>query len=1120
MIERRRVLPFAVFALTPFVVFPAAMLRNSLMDGHDDKLSNLPLLLHSARKLLAGEIFWTTDLWMGMPLLAEPEAATFYLPRLLLLVLPPALGYAVYVLLHFVLAQVSAYLYLRELRLSSPAATFGAIAYGFTGFMLGHAGHTMYVVAGAWAPLFLYFLHRATTGAGRMRMCLLGAALSFAAPFFAGAVQLSVYLLSLAGMLHVSLAVLTRAWRPIVAYVAGATAGVLAIAPQLLVSLDFTRSLATATRHDYAFSTALSFHPLLAATVVIPTRPLEYGEVYTRLGLVVTFAAATGALRLRKGTPIRRSWLIVFVVAFAMMLGKYLPPLAHVLHVLPGLDVLRGPVRHNFELGVAAAVLAAFGAEDLLTPGRRRDVVAAVFAVLTTLAALAMLFAARGGQITPEHGSLYTQIPRRVVPFVVAVPIVCTLVWLGVRWMARGRYAYAVPAVLCVAALGEARAAEQLDAWAFWDGGVRTGVPSARIGDAAFRRIITPATARADYTSFTDNAVLYVPGLQNLLGYSSIAPLDAVATFDLDMHGHPRLMDDLLWSPLPAIFGVTHVIMPHAICGTPALTVGSGDGEACVVPDGESFSVTHEERRCSIDLRTSATHYRLEGEVRRRDATGTGRLHVDFSSRTDGLGDVLAIPGPVLGTIFTPISQALDPGLADEGWLRIYAEGDLPLEVRNLRVSETDMVALAELVGPSPVRVTSSTPISRRIVLPPGATVYRLEVAARTTRGSPTLVVDLYDGPSFDPEEAQIARPRPGGAPSSVQFTLTPSPAHPSPLLRAFVDGEGEVEIMAARLLVEETRTIARLSPGEGARGNGFEWSGDDLELSGPGASMKYGVQLAVRPMVLDADVAPAEAPGDAVFGMGLAAQGAAFTYANESVAEGDALSRPTHLRRAVALPADAPSATLRAYGVGTRPVGVSAFAAHDGCALVRYEPVRAIDHGLWLNRTVDPFPRAYTVGEVAAVGSIEEARGLLRASPSPSFDPRRTALVQLDGAATPPGLLEGILDDVRFTGETVDMSVHAPDGPTFVVVNDRFDPRFVATVDDAPTRVFRTNAMVRGIFVPQGEHRLRLHYQPPGIFFVGLVAALLGLVLAYAVLPRVVERTPALAPERIDPRA
>src|ERR1039458_6957002 len=93
----RSILPYAFFFLTPLLVFPPAMLGAGMMDGQDDKLSNLPLLLHSGRKLLAGEIFWSTDLWMGTPLLAEPEAATFSLPRLALLVLSPAVGYALYV---------------------------------------------------------------------------------------------------------------------------------------------------------------------------------------------------------------------------------------------------------------------------------------------------------------------------------------------------------------------------------------------------------------------------------------------------------------------------------------------------------------------------------------------------------------------------------------------------------------------------------------------------------------------------------------------------------------------------------------------------------------------------------------------------------------------------------------------------------------------------------------------------------------------------------------------------------------------------------------------------------------------------------------------------------------
>ena len=70
-----RFLPFVLFALSPLIAFPAAMFRAGMMDGGDDKLGLLPFLLHSARKLLAGEIFWTSDLFMGMPVLGEPGRA-------------------------------------------------------------------------------------------------------------------------------------------------------------------------------------------------------------------------------------------------------------------------------------------------------------------------------------------------------------------------------------------------------------------------------------------------------------------------------------------------------------------------------------------------------------------------------------------------------------------------------------------------------------------------------------------------------------------------------------------------------------------------------------------------------------------------------------------------------------------------------------------------------------------------------------------------------------------------------------------------------------------------------------------------------------------------------------
>ncbi|HMJ10701.1 MAG TPA: hypothetical protein VK524_04800, partial [Polyangiaceae bacterium] len=188
----KRALLVLLFLTTPLLVFPWRFVRSGLLDGGDDALSNLPLLRHSAEQLLSLEVLWTPALWLGTPLLEEPEFATFYLPRLVLLLFEPISGFALYVILHYALAQAAMFLLLRVLGLGRPAAVFAALVYGFVGFMIGHRGHTMYLVAGAWAPLFFFFVERARHRVGRYDY--LWAALSFAALPLSGALQLTAYL--------------------------------------------------------------------------------------------------------------------------------------------------------------------------------------------------------------------------------------------------------------------------------------------------------------------------------------------------------------------------------------------------------------------------------------------------------------------------------------------------------------------------------------------------------------------------------------------------------------------------------------------------------------------------------------------------------------------------------------------------------------------------------------------------------------------------------------------------------------------------------------------------------------------------------------------------------------
>lgn len=1113
-------LPFALFVLAPLLVFPRAMLRAGMMDGGDDKLSNLPLLLHSARKLLAGEIFWTSDLWMGMPLLGEPESGTLYLPRLILLGFAPATGYALYVYLHYVLAQIALYLYARLLGLGRPAAAFGALAYAFTGFMIGHQGHTMYVVAGAWAPLFLFFLQRETLGRGRTVANALGALLAFSSCFFCGAVQLSVYLLELAGILHLALAVTTRSRRPLVVYAWFVLPSLLVIAPQLLASWDYAQTLAGAPRADYAFSTELSWDPRLFPFVFLPLGPHASAELYTRIGVVVSATAVFAAVALggRSGAraPLVRAWTVVALVAIVLMLGRFVPPVAHVLHALPIVSVLRGPVRHNFELGLAVSVLAAMGAEALVKVPPRSDRRAAIAMAVALSAAAILFFGVRARRIPFSIPALFHDIPAQLLRTALVETLLAAGAWFAIRRLARGSRASWVPMALLVAALFESTAAAQADA-GYWKGIVRPGVPHERVAKG-WARVLPPHILDGGYPTLPGNAVLYLHDVQSLTGYSSIAPRDAVVMFDLDMHGHARHQDDLLWSRLPAVFGVTHVFMPLVSCRTEpfAIDAATAIDAACVHGVSQPFQLGHEEKRCAATLGEERRRYRIELETRALGQATKPLVYGLWSPEQENHHVEAAVPPAALSHVFTPHGFDADlSGIRSHlGWLGCYTDDTQPVEVRALRLTSAMLVPQIDLTGEPTPKATSHGDVVRsadRLTLGAGGGVdmrtnlpagepqtLRLEVIARRRDGAPNLVLDLYAEPDFDPEAAQIATGDALGAEArmfSADFRLDAS--HPPNLsLRLFAQGSGHVDVLRARLLVERRGSAFELTSKETLRGQQF-WANGALIHLDAGGGVGAPLELPVRPVLIEAELAT-KVPNDGVVGIGVATGPEQFSDANETTFPAGAIAGTRTLRRAVQLRADAAQAFLRVYNEGSTPIEVRSLVARDACAVAHYAPLRAIDGGFWLHEDLDAMPRAFTVGRTLSVASVEQARDVLRTSPT--FDPRETALVE---GAVADLLRRGRVDDARFSAERIELWVEADSGPTFLVVNERFDVHFQATIDGKPAPILRTNGLVRGLVVPRGKHHVVLAYRVPALFFAACGAALAGLLFAVLALPR-----------------
>ena len=146
-----------------FLALPMAMLYtlwgNPLSAGEDDVVYYYPLRVMVAEHLKAGELpLYNPREATGMPLMADPQTAVMYPATWLFVVLPPKLAYSMSIFAAFSLAGGGAYLYLRRLGLVRAAAMFGALAFMFCGFMVGHRVHLSMIQAAAMLPWGLWCL--------------------------------------------------------------------------------------------------------------------------------------------------------------------------------------------------------------------------------------------------------------------------------------------------------------------------------------------------------------------------------------------------------------------------------------------------------------------------------------------------------------------------------------------------------------------------------------------------------------------------------------------------------------------------------------------------------------------------------------------------------------------------------------------------------------------------------------------------------------------------------------------------------------------------------------------------------------------------------------------------
>lgn len=402
----------ALCALLALVFFREFVLQPGTMPFGTDMLGEAyPLRKLAVDEIRAGRDFplWNPFAYSGIPFLETLPYPVFYPTSLLYFVMPlgRAIGWAF--VLHFALAGVLMYVFVRRLGVSTRGAALGGLAFMLNGYLVSHlyAGQDGRMFAMSLMPLVFTFLHAGLESRRIGAFLLMG-----------GAVALQVFTPHVQVMYFSSLAALawflTRAagvwraegWGPAwgLAWRFGLgfalAAGVAAV--QLWPTLTFLQWAVRGVETGYAYASSWALPPREITAFLAPDligtldtyRGANPFKLHTEYAGAVPLALALAALVWgeRRHTLF---WALLALGALLFALGAATPVHRLAYHVLPMVKSLRAPALMTSVAAFAIAVLAGIGfdAAAARAGGAIRERRALIFWVATGLVLLAGLAA-------------------------------------------------------------------------------------------------------------------------------------------------------------------------------------------------------------------------------------------------------------------------------------------------------------------------------------------------------------------------------------------------------------------------------------------------------------------------------------------------------------------------------------------------------------------------------------------------------------------------------------------------------------------------------------------------------------------------------------------------------
>ncbi|MCB0185890.1 MAG: YfhO family protein, partial [Caldilineaceae bacterium] len=202
------------------------------------------------------------------------------------------------------------------------------------------------------------------------------------------------------------------------------------------------------------------------------------------------------------------------------------------------------------------------------------------------------------------------------------------------------------------------------------------------------------------------------------------------------------------------------------------------------------------------------------------------------------------------------------------------------------------------------------------------------------------------------------------------------------------------------------------------------------------------------------------------------------------------------------------PTRIVATYTEGTAPVVLQAATLYDARTQMftpllpsdrgRFRLVHSGDVKIYENLAVRP--RAYLVNQVRPAANGDDALAQLQNNPAI----RQGAAAVVEGldrdlALGQPPDPQAAATLIAYQPEVVTIRTQSAQS-AFLVLSDSAFPGWQATIDGAPTPVYTTNVLFRGVAVPAGEHTVTFRYAPTS-WRNGLWLSGIGLCLLFGLL-------------------